>query len=212
MPFPCIYWWCKIYQCEGIVWDVHEHFEKMTYRNRYYIAGAGGLLKMTLPIAGGREHKSAMKETCIATSDNWQTQHWRTILSVYNNAPYFDYYAPSLEHLFLNSKLSLADFNLESFNWLCSQLNFSIESHQSQTYEKNYGENYFDLRFLRPGLEQCDHCDFPPYYQVFQERTGFLPNLSLLDLLFSEGPYSLQWIKENGESVIKWAEPELLKS
>ena len=205
IPFPNILWWCKILQASSVIWEMHEYFEKMTYRNRYYIAGGNGLMKLSLPIQGGREHKLPVNQTMIAAKENWQKQHWRTIVSAYNNAPYFDYYASSLEKLFLDKYEKLADFNLSTIQWLKQQLNVSFSEDYSNTYTKEQSGVLYDLRSMKPGLENCTDCDYPTYYQVFQERTGFIPNLSLLDLLFAEGPFTTAWIKENQEAIITWS-------
>jgi len=199
MPFPNILWWCKVLQANELVWDVQEHFEKMTLRNRYHIAGASGALKMSIPIEGGREHKSVMGKTCIANSDKWQQQHWRTIVSAYANTPYFDHYAASLEALFIEPYKLLTDFSLASVQWLQRQLKISLNESFAATYCKDHPDAIHDLR-TRAAL--APHPGFPPYYQVFQERTGFIPNLSLLDLLFSEGPHTLHWLRENSRMVL----------
>ena len=188
-----------------VKWELHEHFEKMSYRNRYYIAGGNGLMKMSIPIQGGREHKSVMEHTTIADTDNWRQKHWRTLVSAYSNAPYFEFYADSLEKIFTDQHENLTAFNLQTIHWLKQQIDISFSEERTSFYQKEYRDALFDLRRMKPGLEDCTICDFPPYYQVFQERNGFIPNLSLLDLLFAEGPYTLRWLKENCEAVIKWS-------
>lgn len=177
-------------QADTVIWDLHEHFEKMTFRNRYHIAGASGLLKMSIPIEGGREHKSAMGETRIANHDKWQQQHWRTIVSAYRRAPYFEYYEASLEKLFNTPFGKLADFNLASVHWLKQQLRCTFKEEVTLAYQKTYPDAAFDAR------QSLVLSENPQVYtQVFQDRTGFIPNLSLLDLLFAEGPYSLAWLE-----------------
>jgi hypothetical protein len=202
IPFPNIFWWCKVLQADEVVWDVQEHFEKMTFRNRYHIAGANGLLKMSIPIHGGREHKSVMGETRIANQDNWQKQHWRTIVSAYSNTPYFEFYRDSLEQLFNTSFEKLADFNLAAIHWLKQQLNIYFHEEKTEQYRKEYPDALFDLRQFQFAKETFQPSSFsnssnlPTYHQVFEERNGFIPNLSLLDLLFAEGPYALRWLRE----------------
>ncbi|HRO42319.1 MAG TPA: WbqC family protein [Flavipsychrobacter sp.] len=213
-PFPNIVWWCQVLQTEKVVFDVNEHFEKMTYRNRYHIAGANGLLKMSIPIQGGREHKSAMGNTRIANQDKWQQQHWRTLISAYSNAPYFEFYCSALEELFIRKFEWLADFNLATIHWLKQQLQISFEEQNTNAFQKQYPDATCDLRNSKSETQRSPSIihtstfqlsNLPTvqlYQQVFQERTGFLPNLSLLDLLFAEGPYALKWLRENSKRLL----------
>jgi hypothetical protein len=164
---------------------------------------------MSIPISGGRERKAPMKEMSIDNKSHWQQQHWRTIVSAYNNAPYFEFYKDSLEKLFIERFERLSDFNLATLHWLKQQLNLRFEETLLEAYRAIYAEAEEDLREMKPALELCDNCDFPLYYQVFQERTGFLPNLSLLDLLFAEGPFTAKWLKENGEAVMTWSQGKI---
>jgi len=209
LPFPNILWWCRVADATMVQWELHEHFEKMTYRNRYYLAGGNGLLQLSIPIQGGRERKSVVSSTKIASGEKWQQQHWRTIVSAYNNAPYFEFFAASLEQLFLRPYSGLAAFNLAGIHWLKMQLGLSFDERNTAAYEKNYPDAFVDLRSMKPGPERCTDCDFPPYYQVFQERNGFLPNLSVLDLLFAEGRYAKDWIMQNKDAVIGWRDSKI---
>lgn len=199
VPFPEIAWWCNVLHANKVIWEGHERFEKMTSRNRYCIAGAGGMLKMSIPIEGGRERKSLMSETFIAQQDAWQKKHWRTIVSAYNNAPYFEYYKDSLEQLFTTAYDKLSDFNLATVRWLKEQTEISFAEEITHFYQKDYQDSVFDLR-RKGSLFAAEQ--FPVYYQVFEESTGFIPNLSLLDLLFAEGPYTRRWLLENSEDII----------
>jgi len=191
-----------------VKWEMHEHFEKMTCHNRYYLAGGNGLLQLSIPIQGGREHKSVISETGIANTGQWQQQQWRTIVSAYNNSAYFEYYAHSLEELFVREYIRLADFNLAGIHWLKRQLGFSFEEEETAQYIKQYPADIVDLRAKKQGSEQRD-ITFPAYYQVFRERNGFLPDLSVLDLLFAEGRYAATWIREHKQAVIAWDEAKV---
>lgn len=194
MPFPDICWWAKIQSAETLIWDFSENFEKMSCRNRYHIAGANGPMKMSIPVKGGREIKRPMQEVEIAGQDKWQQQHWRTIVSAYNRSPFFSYYELSLEKLFTERFRHLTDFNLASVCWLKKQLGLNFKEEKVFLYQKNYPEATADLRDHRPE-KSGGGGSFPEYYQVFQDRNGFFPNLSVLDLLFCEGPYALEWIQ-----------------
>lgn len=197
MPFPNIFWWCKMIDALPVKWELHEHFQKSTYHNRYYIAGANGVLQMSVPIDGGREHKFPMKDVRISYQEDWQKRHWRTLVSAYNRAPYFEFYADGLRKVFAEKYDRLADFNLATIHWLKQQLTVFFQEENTAFYEKKFPKDVTDLRDMKQRIENGANCDFPVYYQVFQERTGFHPNLSMLDLLFAEGKYAGEWLRLN---------------
>lgn len=202
LPFPNILWWCHSLNYNIVIWDLAEHFEKMSFRNRYEIATANGRLKMTVPLKNGRDQKVAMNELEISYAENWQKQHWRTLLSAYNRSPYFEYYAPSLEELIMQRHEKLKNLNLASYEWLKLQLGLNRESSFIFSYESETNENVPDLRLINGKNILANNANFPTYYQVFAERNGFLPNLSLLDLLFAEGPHTLSYVKQNSSKII----------
>jgi hypothetical protein len=144
-----------------------------------------------------------MKDVVISKHDRWQVQHWRTLVSVYKRAPYFEHYEPSLAPLFERSFDQLADFNRASVHWLKQQLNLNFEEAILTEYQKEH-QCATDLRKnFKPGIERMP-LPADLYYQLFSERNGFLPNLSMLDLLFTEGPHAMQWLKTNAAIVESW--------
>jgi hypothetical protein len=197
ITFPEIAWWAAIADAPCLLLDKAEHFEKMTAHNRYRIAGANGMIQLSVPLENGRNQRAAMQDIKISNTGKWQVQHWRTITSVYKRAPYFDFYEDSLRPLFEAPFTFLTDFNLASIHWLERQLKLKIEEKQVDVYIKDYPEAVADLRQGNREAKHYSTGGFPEYYQLFSDRTGFLPNLSILDLLFAEGPYTMQWIKEH---------------
>lgn len=204
MPFPNIKWWCYILDQDTVKFDGSEYFEKMTFRNRYYVATANGAIKLSIPMRNGRDQKIEMTKALISYDHNWQLQHWRTLVSAYNRSPYFEFYAASLEQLFTNKYDSLITFNLASIQWLKQQLGLSFAEEITTIYQKEYGENIIDLRKMKPVKDEKKEDDYPKYFQVFEDKVGFIENLSMLDLLFAEGPYALSWIKENKKNLIEF--------
>src|SRR5688500_3069472 len=83
-PFPSINWWGRVLETDRVLWDIAEHFEKMSFRNRYAISTANGLVKLSVPLLGGRDQRSAVKDIIVSNVQDWQTQHWRTLVSAYN--------------------------------------------------------------------------------------------------------------------------------
>lgn len=203
IPFPNICWWALTAQTGTVCFDAAEHFEKMSYRNKYFISGANGGIQLSIPLEQGREQRTAMKDIKIYNKERWQTRHWRTIISVYKRTPYFEHYEPGLQKLFEQPFESLIEFNLASVHWLQLQLKISFEEKVLDAYEKQYADAVDIRTGFKPVVEK-QATNTEPYYQVFSDRNGFLPNLSMLDLLFSEGPAAMQWIKQHDELIEKW--------
>ncbi len=188
--FPAISWWASVAKAETVLFDAAEHFQKMTWRNKYHISGANNSNKLSVPLINGRNQRVPMREVNIHNESRWQTQHWRTIVSVYRRTPYFEYYEPSLQPLFEKQFTGLIDYNKATIQWAKNQLKFQFEEEETDTFIKNYPPDVGDLRFLKP-----PQTVFPRYYQVFEDRIGFLPDLSILDLLFSEGPRAKDYLE-----------------
>lgn len=205
MPFPNIKWCLLISHTDKVIFDTAEHYEKMTYRNRYYITGANGLIQLTIPLAQGRNQRTAMKDVQIDNTENWQQQHWRTIKSVYGRSPFFEHYAMSLESLFSTVYESLTDFNKATVKWLKRELRFAYKEEYSDVYVSEY-KDVKDLRKrVKPSIEKIPVSeDEAIYYQMFKERNGFYKNLSILDLLFAEGPMAMQIIQGNTALINEW--------
>ena len=198
VPFPNIYWWFVMAGSYSALFDAKEHFVKMSYRNRYYITGANGLIQLSVPLARGRDQRTAMENVLIDNNERWQVNHWRTIVSVYGRAPYFEHYGPLLEQLFFTRYDKLVAFNRASIEWLQKQTGILFEIESATEYQK-YDEDVTDLRAnFKPNMEKTALPENDAwYYQLFSERNGFYPNLSLLDLLFSEGPAVKQVLKQH---------------
>ncbi len=199
IPFAPISWWFAACNADSICFDGAEPFRKMTLRSRYYIAGANGIIRLSIPILNGREQRIPMKDIRISQQERWQTQHWRTILSAYRRAPFFEFYEPELYPLFNRSFNWLIDFNQETFRWFQERLSLSaaIISIADTHFAGNEAE-VTDFRYVPSRIPD----NFPVYHQVFAERTGFIPDLSLLDLLFAEGPGTLTWLKQHPYTIL----------
>ncbi len=166
-----------------VVLDKAEHFQKMSYRNRYRISGSNNPILLTVPLENGRDQRTAMGDVEIHNDAQWQQQHWRTLVSVYNRSPYFGHYEPGLKTLFERDFHLLTDFNKAALLWVSGQIKVKFEIKETDRYIKNYPEGFVDIRQAKYPADAV-----PVYYQVFEDRVGFQPDLSILDLLFSEGP------------------------
>ena len=197
LPFPPISWWIQVIAADEIIFDRVEHFEKMSYRNRYYISGANNPIQLSIPLTNGRNQRLPMEQVTLHNIEKWQVSHWRTLVSVYKRTPYWEYYEASLQHIFEIQFNNLIDFNKATIVWAVQQLKLKQESSEAAVFIADYGNGFIDLRRIKPSSEAQKLNKCPQYYQVFQDRIGFQPNLSILDLLFSEGPLAKVWIEAN---------------
>jgi len=167
-----------------------EHFTKQTYRNRCTISAGNGLISLVIPVVKGRGPKISIKNLKISYDENWQHTHWQTIVSAYNSSPYFEYYQDELAPFFNNQFTYLIDLNNSIHETICDFLEVSNAISLTTDFEK-VPENTLNLReIISPKNKKQADQDFQPqiYTQVFTEKFGFIPDLSILDLLFNEGP------------------------
>ena len=190
LTFPNISWWVHAMDADTIILDAGEHFQKMTARNRYDIAGANNAIKLSVPLVNGRNQHIPMNDVQLFNGERWQTQNWRTLVSVYNRSPYFEHYAHSLQKLFETEFTHLTAFNRASIEWAMKQLKMKAELQETNVYLKEYPETVKDLRKFKRNENTSVR-----YHQIFEDRIGFLPDLSILDLLFSEGPLAAKILK-----------------
>jgi len=190
LTFPRISWWAAVMGADTVIFDTTEHFQKMTDRNKYHISGANNSNKLSVPLVNGRDQRAPMHEIRIHNEERWQVQHWRTIVSVYRRTPYFEHYEDSLRLLFEDEFTHLVDFNRASIQWVKRQLKLKFEEQEATVFTKEYPPDIMDIRFLRPA-----HREFSRYHQIFEDRIGFLSDLSILDLLFSLGPGAINYLR-----------------
>lgn len=171
----------------------------MTFRNRCLVATANGILTLTVPVEGGREQKAVYKDIRIDEREDWRKRHWRTLFSAYGKAPFFEYYGGDLEALFQVRKVHLVDWNLTVLDWLASRLKISLPLIVGPGTGLPAVDADLDLADkIRPAsyAGSIGGITPPVYPQVFQERHGFLPNLSVLDMLLCLGPEAGRVIRE----------------
>jgi hypothetical protein len=154
--------------------------------NRCRVLGGNGPITLSVPLVNGRNQKTVYKEVKIHNADNWQSRHWKTISSCYNKSPFFDHYREELEKLYAGKYTFLLDWNLECFKWIADKLSMSATWTLSESYHEHYpADTHADWRGkLKPATINEIFNEGPMYPQVFQDRFGFVPNLSILDFLF----------------------------
>lgn len=189
-------------QAEKVVFENEDSYQKQTFRNRMYIYDSNGKLLLNIPI----RHRSALtgepkstghqfyKEVQIENEFNWQLQHWRSLKSSYQTSPFFEYYEDDLYPLYHKKFKYLLDFNYACLEFTTGVLQLNLD----YTKTSEYIRNPEDLRDLRPliNAKTSSPLQQRPYIQVFKAKHGFIPNLSILDLLFNEGPNSLSYLRE----------------
>lgn len=179
---------------ETIYIECYEHFVKSTYRNRCHIASPNGVLRLSIPLEHGKNQRRIMRDVRISYEVDWQKNHWQSLIASYRSSPYFEYYEDDFAPFYHKKLPFLLDFNEE-----LRQLIFRILGWENQAiqytaqYQASYaGTSALDIRqWLRPNTTEetlaALGVTLPEYYQVFSTKTGFLPNMSLVDLLFSQG-------------------------
>jgi WbqC-like protein family len=211
--FPSIILYKNLYKFSNIVFDQYETYQKMGFRNRCQIAGAQGVVNLSVPLAQGRDQKTLVREVRISYRQPWAAQHWKTIVSCYSRSPWFDHYRDELEGLYRRRFDFLVDWDLACFDWSLRVLGLGIPVGLTEGWVKDYSPTEaVDWRGeLRP-KDRAGARDVLPgegapagnakgepfqYRQVFEERTGFIPNLSILDLLFCEGKNAIRYIRSS---------------
>lgn len=178
-----------------VVWEAHDNFQKQTYRNRCYICTDKGKHMLNIPIqhVGGEEGRQKYADVCMDNSYGWKKIHWRTLETAYRTSPFFEFYEDDIKPIFEGEEDSLFDFNMKTIEIISGCLGIEIPKEKTTTYELQPSE-VRDLRFLVNAKNEKDF-GLEPYPQVFEERHGFIANLSILDLLFNEGTQALDYLK-----------------
>ena len=181
---PSISWFCALLQGECVV-DLGEHFIKRSERNRARIMTSDGVMELTAQVAHANRPRQPMHTIRLDYSKRWQKQYWGALVAAYKASPYFDYYAPRLERFYTAEYASLAEFNLALIAELCAMLGVAPPP-TSESYLTATDED-MDLRPKQKGPAFRTE----PYIQVFADRQPHVANLSIIDLIFNEGPAAL---------------------
>lgn len=197
-----IHYFARLLHHGQVLIEKQEHYMKASYRNRCYIAMPTGKLLLSVPLQKGRnkQRRRCMKNVKIAYSYKWRKQHWKSLAAAYRSSPYFEFYEDDFEPFFQKKYTYLFDLNEELTHLILGLLQADVQINYTQAFEKQYDDKkYLDFRSAilpSPKKQQIDSLFTPPtYQQVFENYTGFLPNLSIVDLLFAEGPNASMFLK-----------------
>lgn len=186
---PPVSWMAVALKHENVSIELHETYPKQTFRNRCNIATANGILSLSIPVIKVNGNHTQTCDILIDNSKNWQQLHWRSIITAYNKSPYFLYYRDLIEPLYYKKFENLINFNQELLNTLLSTLNIRSKK-TTNTKEFIFEPEGINLRnSFNPKQYPYQNVikALPRYMQVFEEIQGFIPDLSVIDLLFNLG-------------------------
>ena len=169
-----------------------EHFQKQSYRNRASIHSPNGKLDLIIPVTKGSKNHTMVKDVKISYDFNWQRVHIMSLQTSYRSSAYFEYYEDDLMPFYEKKWYYLFDYNEEFFNLILEFLKLNVSYNFSNDYHREYSEALDFRTSIHP--KQSFGRNLKTYFQVFDERNGFLPNLSIADLLFNQGPQSNKYL------------------
>lgn len=178
-----------------VVIDIHEPFKKMSNRNRTMIVSAQGPLLLTVPLQEGRDQKKTMKDVEISYQQNWPSKHLKAISSCYKRSPFFEYYEPSLHDLLHTKHQYLVDLNMSLIHWVEKVLKTSFNISKTVALYPFLDPNFIDVRDNSNTNYLTQNLVNQAYPQVFMDKIDFIPNASILDLIFCVGPTSNIYLK-----------------
>ena len=186
--FGPVQWYQKLNRYDRCLIECHDHYIKQTYRNRCTIATTQGVQTLSVPIERYDGLKCAMRDIRVSDHGNWRHLHWNALMSAYGESPFFEYYADDIRPFFEKRWEFLFDFNMEITFKMCELIDIRPTISTTDTYVADTAGMHDFRDTIRPKHPLPDEQFVPtPYYQVYRQKHGFLPNLSVLDLLFNEG-------------------------
>lgn len=199
--FPSISHFAALIQAEKIMFEVEDNFQKQTNRNRTYIYSPNGIQLLNIPIKHSKLNRQKTKEIKIENDFDWQKQHFKSLESAYRSSPFFEYFEDDIRPVFEKKQHFLLDLNFETLEVIskCLRMKFNFET-TTEFFHETDPSKFLDFRFLTNGKK--DSSVFEPYPQVFDDKHGFINNLSVLDLLFNEGKFTVDYLK-NQKLILK---------
>jgi len=196
--FPPIQYFTKFILFDKIIIEQHENYIKQSYRNRCEIYGANGKLTLSVPVQKNHNRKTTIADTKISYDTNWVKLHLKSIESAYRSAPFYEYYIDDVQKLIESKPIFLLDFNTKIVHKFLEFLELNTVIEYSKKYEKESIYNDYREQIHPKIIYQKADNNFiaSEYYQVFSDKHKFIPNLSILDLLFNMGPESRQLLKK----------------
>lgn len=191
--FPSISHFVAMAQAKTVTFEMEDNFQKQTNRNRTYIYSPNGIQMLNIPVKHTKEKHQKTKEIKLEIAFDWQKQHFKSLEAAYRTSPFFEYFEDALQPVFTKKHTFLMDLNFETMEIVSKCLAMKLEYQKTTEYVHD-ANNFHDFRLLANGKK--DTSSFESYTQVFGEKYGFINNLSVLDLLFNEGKFALDYLKE----------------
>ncbi|WP_397363226.1 WbqC family protein [Olleya sp. R77988] len=191
--FPSIAQYIAIANAKSVTFEMHDNYQKQTYRNRAYVYGANGKLQLSVPVLHSHKNRQLYKDVKISDKEKWQLLHWKSLESAYKTSPFFEFYEDEIYPLFTIKSDFILDHNLKCFEVINDCLQLDIIPKFSTIFEKE-PSNLTDYRYLT-NARQEQNINLEPYTQVFNAKHGYINNLSILDLLFNEGTNALSYLE-----------------
>lgn len=191
--FPPIATMVAIAKADKVTLEIQDNYQKQTYRNRAYIAHSNGKLLLNIPIRHSKNIRH-QKTKDVAPENNfpWLTEHWKSIQIAYRTSPYFEFYEDDLALLFKSPVLKLQDFNIKILETIAELIGLEAQILSSNVFDKH--TQLLDMRHLVNCKKEPSY-NFDTYHQVFETNHGYIGNLSIIDLLFNEGPNTLNYLQ-----------------
>ena len=191
--FPCINAMVDAVDCSAVFFDHEQLFKRSSFRNRMILPGGNGLVSLTIPVVGGRSVKFPYKAVEIDYSSPWQRNHFRSLDTIYGNSPFYFQYRPSLKEIFDQKPQFLVVWNEICFDWIIKKMKINLQVHKQSNQFADNQEIMERKDFYLPSNhdKKGNHPPFK-YPQLFEDKIGFKPNVSILDLLFNLGPNALK--------------------
>lgn len=189
--FPSISQFTAIVQADSVTFEMEDNFQKQTNRNRMYIYSPNGIQLLNIPVKHSKDAHQKTKDVKIEAAFDWQKQHFKSLEAAYRTSPFFEFYEDTIRPIFTKKHTFLMDLNLETMEIIAKCLGITLGNNKTTEYFHEV-QNMIDYRSLANGKK--DTSIITPYTQVFEEKHGFINNLSVLDLLFNEGRYAKEYL------------------
>lgn len=191
--FPSVSHFAAMVQADSITFEMEDNFQKQTNRNRMYIYSPNGLQLLNIPVKHSKDRHQKTKDIRIEDAFDWQKQHFKSLEAAYRTSPFFEYFEDDLAPIFQKKHTFLMDLNFEAMEIVSDCLGFDFLYKKTTEYFHE-ATDFSDFRALANGKK--DTYEFDSYTQVFEEKHSYLNNLSILDLLFNEGRYAMDYLKK----------------
>lgn len=181
-----------IVNSEVILFETEDNYQKQTYRNRCYIYGPNGKQLLNIPVKHtSKSSKRKTKDTLVDNTDSWQKQHLKSIQIAYRNSPFFEFYQDDILSIFKKEYTYLLDVNIDTYLFITDAIQINQQFSKTTEYDVSTENDYRSLA----NAKRKHNYKFDSYIQMFDDKYGYLKNLSILDLLFMEGPNAISFLE-----------------